>query len=60
MAGIAVACLVAAEQIWVLIVGDQSWRPDVRQYEPLPDQNGHRSWKEVYKHGALLHLNGGI
>ena len=42
------------EQIWALIAGDQSWRPDVRRYEPLPDQNGHRCWKEVDKHGDTI------
>ncbi len=42
------------EQIWALIAGDQSWRPDVRRYEPLPDTNGHRCWKEVDKHGRSI------
>ena len=41
-------------RIWALITGDQSWRPDVLRYEPLPDLNGHRCWKEVDKHGGSI------
>jgi uncharacterized protein YndB with AHSA1/START domain len=42
------------EHVWALIAGDQSWRPDVRRYEPLPDKNGRRAWKETDKHGSSI------
>jgi hypothetical protein len=36
------------------IAGDQSWRRDIRRYEPLPDRNGRRTWKETDKHGSSI------
>jgi uncharacterized protein YndB with AHSA1/START domain len=42
------------EAVWALIAGDQSWRPDVRRYEALPDANGRRTWKETDKHGSSI------
>jgi hypothetical protein len=41
------------EAVWALIAGDQSWRPDVRRYEKLPDRGGRRTWKETSKHGTI-------
>jgi hypothetical protein len=28
------------EAVWALITGDQTWRPDVRRYEPLSSKMG--------------------
>ena len=42
------------ERVWALIAGDQSWRPTVRRYEPLPDRGGHRMWKETDSHGNAI------
>jgi hypothetical protein len=42
------------EQVWALIAGDQTWRPDVRSYEPLADRNGRRTWKETDRRGSAI------
>ena len=42
------------EAVWKLISGDQSWRPDIRHYEPLPDRGGLRAWKETDSHGKSI------
>jgi uncharacterized protein YndB with AHSA1/START domain len=42
------------EAVWALITGDQTWRPEVRRYEPLPEKHGRRAWKETDKHGSSI------
>ncbi|HLJ73613.1 MAG TPA: hypothetical protein VKU62_03435, partial [Thermoanaerobaculia bacterium] len=43
-----------ADRVWALIAGDQSWRPSVRRYEPVPNRDGHRMWKETDSHGKAI------
>src|SRR5437868_11309163 len=40
--------------VWSLISGPPTWRPDVKSYEELPAQNGHRMWRETDKHGQTI------
>ena len=42
------------ETVWKLISGPPTWRPDVKSYEELPVQNGHRMWRETDKHGQTI------
>jgi hypothetical protein len=37
------------QQVWELISGPQTWRPDVTRYQELPPQNGKRVWIEYGK-----------
>jgi len=40
--------------LWETISGPPTWRPDVRSFEELPDQNGHKTWREIDKHGQKI------
>jgi hypothetical protein len=42
------------QAIWDAITGAPDWRPDIRSFEKLPPQNGHRSWKEIDQHGQAI------
>lgn len=43
-----------AETVWKLIAGPPNWRPDIRNYEPLPERDGHRVWRETGKDGQAI------
>jgi hypothetical protein len=43
-----------AERVWNLISGPPNWRPEVRAYQELPPQEGHRMWRETDKHGQAI------
>lgn len=42
------------EQVWNIIAGPPTWRPDVQKYEELPPQDGHRRWREYGSQGQNL------
>ena len=42
------------DTVWNLISGPPAWRPDVKSYQELPPQNGHRVWRETDKHGQTI------
>jgi hypothetical protein len=37
------------QQVWEVIAGPPTWRPDVVRYEELPARDGHRVWIEYGK-----------
>ena len=37
------------QQVWDVITGPPTWRPDVIRYEELPTRDGHRVWIEYGK-----------
>ena len=37
------------QQVWDVIAGPPTWRPDVIRYEELPARDGHRVWIEYGK-----------
>ncbi len=43
-----------AETVWKLIAGPPNWRPDIRNYDPLPARDGHRMWRETGKDGQTI------
>lgn len=43
-----------ADQVWSLISGPPTWRPDVSNYQELPPHEGHRIWRETDKHGQTI------
>jgi len=42
------------EVVWNLISGPPTWRPDIRNYEELPPNEGHRMWRETDKHAQTI------
>jgi hypothetical protein len=42
------------DAVWSLITGPPTWRPDIQSYQELPANNGHRSWREIDKHGQII------
>jgi hypothetical protein len=42
------------QQLWDLISGPPTWRPDVQRYEVLSLENGHRTWREYGSHGPKI------
>jgi hypothetical protein len=42
------------EVVWNLVSGAPTWRADVRNYEELPPQEGHRMWRETDKHAQTI------
>jgi Polyketide cyclase / dehydrase and lipid transport len=42
------------EAVWDVITGPPDWRGDVRSFENLPPHEGHRTWKEIDKHGQAV------
>jgi hypothetical protein len=43
-----------AETVWDLMVGPPTWRNDVKSYQELPPQDGHRMWRETDRHGQTI------
>jgi hypothetical protein len=43
-----------AEEVWGLISGPPTWRPDVRNYQEVPSHEGHRMWRETDKHDQTI------
>ena len=54
MASRSIALNASPEAVWSLISGPPAWRPDVKSYQELPSQNGHRMWRETDKHGQTI------
>jgi uncharacterized protein YndB with AHSA1/START domain len=47
----------APDSIWRVLTdvpAFPSWRSDVSRVELLPSSNGHRSWREIGKHGTIM------
>src|SRR5689334_13611062 len=42
------------QQVWDIISGPPTWRPDVTGYEELRSQEGHRRWVEYGKGGSKM------
>jgi hypothetical protein len=42
------------QQLWDLISGPPTWRPDVQRYELLSPEDGHRKWREYGTHGQKM------
>lgn len=42
------------EQVWQVISGPPTWRPEVTRYEELPPHDGHRMWIEYGKGGSKM------
>ena len=42
------------QQVWEIIAGPPTWRPDVQKYEELPAQDGHRVWREYGSQGQKM------
>lgn len=42
------------QQVWDVIAGPPTWRPEVSGYEELPAQDGHREWTEYGKAGSKM------
>lgn len=45
---------VSPETLWNLISGPPNWRPEITSYQGLPQQNGHRMWRETDKHNQTI------
>jgi hypothetical protein len=42
------------QQLWDLISGPPTWRPDVQRYEVFSPADGHRKWREYGTHGQKM------
>jgi hypothetical protein len=42
------------EQLYALIDGPQTWRSEVKRYEPLAATDGRRQWRELNDHGETI------
>lgn len=42
------------QDLWEAITGPPTWRPDIRSVQALAPRNGHRTWKEIDKHGGAI------
>lgn len=42
------------ELLFALIDGPQTWRSNVKKYEPVAGSNGHRQWRETDAHGQTI------
>ncbi len=40
--------------LWDAITGPPTWRPEVKSYEILPPRDGHRTWREIDRHGNAV------
>jgi hypothetical protein len=45
---------VKPEQLFALIDGPQTWRSNVKKYEPTSSPDGHRHWLETDAHGQTV------
>ncbi|HEY1937715.1 MAG TPA: SRPBCC family protein [Candidatus Angelobacter sp.] len=43
-----------AEEVWGLISGPPTWRPDVRNYQEISSHEGRRMWRETDKHNQTI------
>ncbi len=44
----------APQQVWEVISGPPTWRPEVQRYEVLPSDPAHREWREYGRHGEKM------
>jgi hypothetical protein len=42
------------QQLWDVIAGPPTWRPEIKSFQKLPPHNGHRTWKETDSHGNSI------
>jgi hypothetical protein len=42
------------ERLFAIIDGPQTWRSNVKKYEPLASPNGRRQWRETDAHGRAI------
>ena len=42
------------QELWELISGPPTWRPDVQRYEMVSTEAGHRKWREYGTHGQKM------
>ena len=42
------------EALYAIVAGPPDWRPDVKAYGELPDENGHKTWWEQDSHGQKV------
>jgi len=42
------------EQLFALISGPPTWRPDVKRYEVVPNPEGPEMWRETDSHGQTI------
>jgi Polyketide cyclase / dehydrase and lipid transport len=42
------------EQLFALISGPPTWRPDVKKYEVVPNAGGRDMWRETDSHGQTI------
>jgi uncharacterized protein YndB with AHSA1/START domain len=42
------------QQVWDLITGPPTWRPDVQRYEVLSSEAGHQKWREYGTHSQKI------
>ncbi|HUK18558.1 MAG TPA: hypothetical protein VLW65_19185 [Bryobacteraceae bacterium] len=42
------------EALYAILAGPPDWRPEVKGYGPLPDQNGRQTWWEQDSHGRKV------
>jgi Polyketide cyclase / dehydrase and lipid transport len=42
------------EQLFALIDGPQTWRSNVKKYEPVSTSDGRRQWRETDDHGQTI------
>ena len=40
--------------LWATIAGPPTWRPSIKNYQPLPPRNNHRTWKEIDARGNAV------
>lgn len=45
---------VTPEALYAIVAGPPDWRPDVKAYGELPDENGHKTWWEQDSHGQKV------
>jgi hypothetical protein len=42
------------ERLFAIIDGPQTWRSNVKEYEPIPGPSGRRQWRETDTHGQTI------
>jgi polyketide cyclase/dehydrase/lipid transport protein len=42
------------EQLFALIDGPQTWRSNVKKYDPVSSPDGRRQWRETDNHGKII------
>jgi hypothetical protein len=46
--------LATPEQLFAIIAGPPTWRPEIARYEPLPDRAGRKVWRETNRRGESI------